>query len=82
MDLKNKVVKLEDILVVNPFDKKNSWKECQHNLQMYDFFTQVYPDSIMKQLLDAVRCDGSIKPPKCIFIPDRKIMQTMIKANI
>jgi hypothetical protein len=34
----------------------------------------------MSKLYEAVRKTNSIKPPKCIFIPTREMVRTMIRA--
>jgi hypothetical protein len=44
------------------------------------FEVDVYPKDVMSELHEAVEKTGSIKPPKCIFIPTRKMVRTMIRA--
>ena len=49
---------------------------------MYDFYTSVYPDSIIGEILEAVKEKRSIKPPKCIFRPETELFRIMIRVNI
>jgi hypothetical protein len=81
MDLKNKTQSLEQVSLINPLEPKKSLKAAFVEIAILDFYTQVYPDSIVKECLEAVLSGVSIKPPKCVFLPSKDMMQTMIKAN-
>ena len=81
MDLKNTTKSLEEVALMNPMDPKNSLKEAFEEFRILDFYTQVYPEAIVKEFLEAVLKGESIKPPKCIFLPNRDMMRIMIRAN-
>jgi len=51
-------------------------------IRILDFYTQVYPDSIVEECLLAVSLGLSIKPPRCIFLPSKDMYKIMIQANL
>ena len=54
MDLRHKIASFEDLVMINPLNEKKSYKLAKAELRVYDFFTSVYPDSIMEDVTLAV----------------------------
>jgi len=72
MDLTSRIERLEDVLIINPLDSKKSYIKCCATTNLFDFFnTEVYPEKVMSLAIDFMRLTGSIKPPKCIFLPSQ-----------
>jgi len=43
MDTRNKVTSFEEILMIDPFNNRQSLKECKSQLEDYDFSELIYP---------------------------------------
>ena len=70
LDRKNKISRLEDLVMFNPFEKRTISK-CKENIKNIDFSVQLYPDNVMRELVSAVVEQRSIRPPRMMFIPTR-----------
>jgi len=81
MDLKNEQTSFEALLILDPNNKK-SLEECEKVAQEIDFYTNVYPDSVIDPLIYNSKVKRSIIPPKCIFLPSKDMMRTIVKANL
>ena len=53
MDLANKIELFEDVSMFDPFNRK-SFTLVKEMLSVYDFFTQVYPEQVMADIITAV----------------------------
>ena len=82
MDRRNKVHTLVDLGLTDPFKTKKTIDDALLEVRTFDFWTEVYPDSVMEVLLEAVRNKENVHPPKCIFVPDRVIVRHILKALI
>jgi hypothetical protein len=80
MDFKNQIDEFEDVGMLNPFETTQSFVKAHETLKYYNFNTEVYPDTVISELLEATKEHRNIKPPKCIFVPSKKIVRIMIKA--
>ena len=54
IDLTNEIVDFEEIGMLNPFDFKNSLDRCREAIKFFNFSTEVYPDNVVKECLDAI----------------------------
>lgn len=82
MDMSNEITDMEDIIMINPLDEKKSMRKCRENVKVYDFYSQVYPESVISKVIAAALGEGKITPPKCIFKPSKELIRTMIRINI
>lgn len=82
LDNQNKVNSFEEIGMLNPFHTKKSAIEATMLVKTFDWQTEIYPDQVIRQLLEAVRTQDKVKPPKTIFIPTKSLCQTMIRALV
>jgi hypothetical protein len=71
MDFTNKIDSFNCIGMVDPFEIESMTEAILH-VKKLDFFSQVYPESV-------VRLAGD-KPPKCIWLPYREMVEKIIKA--
>jgi len=39
MDMENEINDLEDVIMVNPLDERNSMRRCRDNVSEYDFYS-------------------------------------------
>ena len=60
MDRKNKVESFEDIGMTDPFRTRKSLKESILNVQTFDFYTEVYPNQVMNDIIAAIKISSSI----------------------
>ena len=49
-------------------------------VKTFDFYTEVYPQSVMQSLIEALVNKEKVQAPKCIFVPDKRLIKEMIKA--
>ena len=82
MDRKNKVHNLVDLGLTDPFKTKKTIDDALLEVRTFDFWTEVYPDSVMDVILEAVRNKENVQPPKCIFVPDRVVIRHILKALV
>jgi hypothetical protein len=80
MDTKNTVQLYYELGMTDPFKMKKSIKDALSEIGTFDFFTEVYPSSVMKSIIEAVKDNTNVQPPKCIFVPDPMLIKQMIKA--
>ena len=73
MEMTKKVKRFEHAFVVDPFDKKSMFKVKQRisNLSFHDVET----------CYDKIEINSE-EMIKCVFLPDKELIRTMIKANI
>ena len=76
MDFANKITSFEEVLMIDPF-KKKSHREARSIASSYSFETSIYPKSATN-----FEPSSAVKVPKVIFFPDKKVMRTMIRANL
>ena len=81
MDLVNEQTSFEELLMMNPNNKK-SLEDCEKVASSIDFYTNVYPDHVIDPLIHATRVKRAIIPPKCIFLPCKELIRTVVKANL
>jgi hypothetical protein len=82
LDTTNRIDSLDSVCMMDPFNVKSSAEEVIDNISIFDFFTQVYPDKIIEELLEQHEETGLFSLPKCIFMPEKHIMKTFIHANL
>lgn len=82
MELNNTVENFEELGLVDPFNLKSSMEVAEMELKIFDFYIDVYPNAVVEACLKAVKEKSNFRPPKCIFIPNKEMMRTMIKALI
>ena len=68
--------------MTDPFKTKKSLKEAISTVKCYDFFTDVYPQSVVTALLEAIKTKSSIKPPKTIFVPSQIVLRKSMRAML
>ena len=78
MDFKNKVDSLQSVNMTDPFAP--NVKPLIEQVRNYNFFSQIYPDSVVQELPEAAKDRRNLKPPKCIFLPHDDLVRTMVKA--
>jgi hypothetical protein len=80
MDMKNKVESLEEIGMTDPFRTRKSLKDTISIVRTFDFYTEVYPNQVMSDIIAAIKVSSSIQPPKTMFVPGKKLTRKMIRA--
>lgn len=78
LDFKNKVNSFLEVNMLDPFAP--DVKPVMTQVKNYSFMTQVYPDSVVGELLEATKHKLNIKPPRCVFVPHDDLVRTMIEA--
>ena len=72
MDMKHKVTQFEQFMMTDP-DEGNWWaslKKAKTHLSLQSFGdSKVYPAAVRKE------SELTGKPPKCIFIPSKKVLR-------
>ena len=51
-------------------------------VKTFDFYTEIYPDQVVRQLLEAVRTQERVKPPRTIFLPEKNVCRMIIRALV
>ena len=82
MDRKNKIVNYEDIGMADPFSTAKSLEVAEVTINDFNFFTYVYSEKVMNPIIKKIEENGFAKPPKCIFVPCREIIRSMIRALV
>ena len=82
MDRRNKVEDLINLGLPDPFNTKEAIDDALLEVKTFDFWSEVYPNSVMEVLIEAVRNKENVHPPRCIFVPNRDVIRTIIKALI
>jgi len=80
MDHKNQIAGFAELGLSHPSRPKRSMKKSLEIVNTYDFYTEVYDQGIMKEIMDGVAQRKNIKPPKCIFVPGRRLMRIMMNG--
>ena len=82
MNKEDFVNSFEDIGMANPFDKKSIQTTIDH-CSVFDLSKEVYPHSgLMDYVAAAFSNDTTIKQPKVIFLPGKRLLRKMIRAMI
>jgi len=82
MDQENRIETFEEIMMADPIDSKKSLNETINTIRTYDFYSEVYPSTIMQPIIDDFENRGSINPPKTVFLPSRSLWRKMIRALV
>jgi len=82
MDLYNEVTSFEEIGLTDPFKPRKSMGDTISLVKTFDFYTEVYPNCVMTQALEALKEKKSIKPPKTVFLPSKQLFRKMIRALV
>jgi hypothetical protein len=80
MDHKNKIETFQSLGMCDPFDPIESIEEAISEMKTVDFYTHVYAESILSELLEATRYHRNIKPPKCVFLMEKELIVKIIRA--
>jgi hypothetical protein len=80
MDRTNTVSNFYELGMSDPTKTKSSLKDALSEVGTFDFYTEVYPSSVMKSIIEAVKNKEKVQPPKCIFKPDDSLLNQMISA--
>jgi hypothetical protein len=84
MNLHDKFDNFEDLLLLNPMDKK-SVEKCKKELSTRDFLMNVYPEDVIARFSSSVHNSNRglhAPPPSMLFKPTRKLIRIMIQANL
>ena len=82
LDRENTIDTFEELGMTNPFDTKKSFQDALSEVRTFDFYTEVYPNLGMNHVMSIMSSDVTIEPPKCIFLPSRRLTRLMIRAMI
>jgi len=82
MDREHKIKSFEEIGMTNPFDTRRSIERSKTEVKLFDFYTEVYPKYIFGAIIEAIKNKEPVKPPKCVFVPSKDVMRSMIKALV
>ena len=55
MDRHNKVHTFEELGLCDPFHTRKSLKDAHLEIRTFDFYTEVYPSSVMEVILEAIK---------------------------
>ena len=80
MDRTNTVSNFYELGMTDPMKTKESLKDALSEVGTFDFFTEVYPSSVMKSIVESIKNQEKVQPPKCIFMPDKSLLKQMIKG--
>jgi hypothetical protein len=80
MDRINTVSHFYELGMLDPFKTKQSIDAAISEVKTFDFYTEVYPQSVMKSIIEALKNKEKVQPPKCIFVPTKGIIKQMQKA--
>jgi hypothetical protein len=80
MDRVNKVLNFYELGMTDPFKTKKSLKDAISEVKTFDFFTEVYPEAVMKQITEAIKNEHEVQAPRCIFVPEKALLRQMMKA--
>ena len=78
MDRTNTVATFASIGMIDPYEKpaKDALAKAKKTVDEYLWNNDVYPKDTMKA------AHKLLQPPKCIFIPSKKMMRSMVKAVV
>ena len=68
--------------MADPFATKASLVDAISHVKTFDFYTYVYPEAIIEQLLKEIALCENLVLPKCIFVPSQKLCRKIIKATL
>ena len=66
--------------MADPFNTKVSIARSLAYIENFDFNSEVYPNQIMKAVLEACQKNDNIHAPKTVFIPSTKLLRKMIRC--
>ena len=72
----------EEMGMTDPFNQPKSMLDSISEVRTFDFYTTVYPKSLTKEMIEAIKGKKQIDPPKCVFLPTQEIIRTMVRALI
>jgi hypothetical protein len=78
--MKNTISSFTSLQLINPYSDRGL-EDAQNALIPVTFSVDVYPKKIIKELIETSEAKGTpIKPPKCIFLPNKQMIRQMIRA--
>jgi len=80
LERKLEVNTFEEIGLTDPTKPRKSNAEVVAIVKTFDFFTSVYPTSIMDTCKQNIENYITNKPPKCIFLPEKQLARAIIRA--
>jgi len=80
MDLKNEVNTLEELGMSDPICPEESLKVAESVIKNLNFFYDMYPKEVMDKVKERIEYGYDMDPPKCIFVPSKDVMRTIIKG--
>ena len=80
LDFRNKIETFHSIGMCDPFETKTSIKKAIQEMKTADFYSQVYPDSVVGRLMESTRNGKNIKPPKCVFLIKNELLVKIVRA--
>ena len=80
MDRTNEVSNFYELGMTDPMKTKKSLKDAYSEVKTFDFFTEVYPASVMKSIMESIKHKEKVQPPRCIFMPNKSLLKQMIKG--
>jgi hypothetical protein len=80
MDRANNISNFYELGMTDPFKTKKTIADAISEIKTFDFYTEVYPQSVMKSILEALKNNEKVQAPKCIFVPDKSMIMQMQKA--
>ena len=78
MDFKNKITSFKQLGMFDPIIP--DIKGAIDYVNMYSFQKPVYPEAVIGELVQATVEKRNIKPPKCIFVPEKSMVRRMVQA--
>ena len=69
--------------MTNPFKTCKSMKNTVAHIKAMDFYNcNCYPKKQFWRYVEESKGDYRVKPPRTVFIPDKKLLRKMIRASI
>ena len=60
MDTEHQIEDFAEIGMTDPLNTAKSFKDAIQMVQQFDFYTEVYPTSVMNSILEAITYEASI----------------------
>jgi hypothetical protein len=69
--------------MINPLKVKESCGKIEEKINGMEFYDNgsAYPKELMDQIEENVYSGDDLSPPKCMFLPNKSLIRTMVKAN-
>lgn len=78
--MKNTISSFTSLQLINPFSDRGL-EDAKNALIPVTFSIDVYPKKIVAEIIEKSETTGTvIKPPKCIFLPNKQMIRLMIRA--